>query len=632
MATPDRNARPDLDENERVDPTDDRLVLYRRRRTRFESERATLDSRSRRIARARGALALAGSACVGWALIGDPPAESALLIGGLAMLGGFLGLVVWHASVDAARARTDALVRVNEQALARMARDWDGLPDDESGGIAADPTAADLDLVGRASLMQLLGVGTTWGRDTLRTWLLAETSADRVRERQAEVRELAAHLDFRQQLAAHILLTRRRPSSALERLVEWTEDEPWLTARPAVLWVARLLGGATVVLILLQVAGVLETSAWGVTLVVNLVLIGWLHGRVQRTLDRASNAGDALREYAALFELIASERFESGSLASLQTGLLGGATPPHVELRRLDRINGFANMRRSAAIFHFPIHALTLWDVHVLDRLERWQRRVGPHVRGWFEALATVDALSSLAGLQHDHPGWCVPIIDETGTPTVRARGLGHPLLTDDACVVNDVAIGPPGSFLLVTGSNMSGKSTLLRAVGLNVLLAHAGGPACAVALSLPMLRVETSMRIHDSLESGVSYFMAALARLRDIVEAVRLGERDGRVVLYLLDEILQGTNTAERQTATRAIVRSLVEHRALGAVTTHDLSLVETPWLRSASRPVHFTETIDDAGGAVRMTFDYRLRPGLATSKNALALMRMMGLDPDRV
>jgi DNA mismatch repair ATPase MutS len=211
----------------------------------------------------------------------------------------------------------------------------------------------------------------------------------------------------------------------------------------------------------------------------------------------------------------------------------------------------------------------------------------------------------------------------------VRAVTLGHPLIAEDRRVANDVDVGPPGTFLLVTGSNMSGKSTLLRAIGLNVLLAQAGGPVCASSLSLPPVSVETSMRIHDSLEEGVSYFMAALRRLREIVEAVRAAEHDGRRVLYLLDEILQGTNTAERQVATRAIIGALQAHGAIGVVTTHDLSLVDAPELSASSRPVHFSERIGDRDDEVAMSFDYRLRPGLATSRNALQLMKMIGLDP---
>jgi DNA mismatch repair ATPase MutS len=206
---------------------------------------------------------------------------------------------------------------------------------------------------------------------------------------------------------------------------------------------------------------------------------------------------------------------------------------------------------------------------------------------------------------------------------------LGHPLLPDTVRVVNDVELGPSGTFLLVTGSNMSGKSTLLRAVGINVALAQAGGPVCARALSLPSVRLWTSMRVQDSLAAGVSFFMAELLRLRAVVQAA---DADGPPVLYLLDEILQGTNTAERQIAARRVILHLVRQGALGAVSTHDLTLLaeDAPAeLVASARQVHLRETVVDDIAGPRMTFDYTVRPGPATSTNALLLMRIVGLDP---
>jgi DNA mismatch repair ATPase MutS len=184
--------------------------------------------------------------------------------------------------------------------------------------------------------------------------------------------------------------------------------------------------------------------------------------------------------------------------------------------------------------------------------------------------------------------------------------------------------VGPPGTLLLVTGSNMSGKSTLLRSIGLNLVLAHAGGPVCAEDLAAPWCELQTSIRVQDSLELGLSYFMAALARLKGVVDAAE-HERPGRVLFYLLDEILQGTNSVERAIAVRAVARHLLDSGAIGAMTTHDLSLAAEEPLENAARLVHFTEVVDEDG---QMRFDYRLRPGLATSRNALRLMQLIGID----
>jgi DNA mismatch repair ATPase MutS len=292
-------------------------------------------------------------------------------------------------------------------------------------------------------------------------------------------------------------------------------------------------------------------------------------------------------------------------------------------MRRLNRILGFADLRRGAAIFHFIIHAATLWDFHVLFALERWRRSTGAHVRAWLEALGDLDALAVFAGAKDDHPAWCTAVI--VPEPLLTASSLGHPLLTEERRVANDVTVGPPGTLLLITGSNMSGKSTLLRAIGLNAVLAQAGAAVCARSFSMPPVDLQTSIRVQDSLELGLSYFMAALARLKGVVDAAE-HEREGRVLLYLLDEILQGTNSAERAIAVRSVARHLLEAGAIGAMTTHDLTLGSEEPLRTAATLVHFTETVD-SGGVMR--FDYRLRPGLATSRNALRLMEMIGIKP---
>jgi DNA mismatch repair ATPase MutS len=309
-------------------------------------------------------------------------------------------------------------------------------------------------------------------------------------------------------------------------------------------------------------------------------------------------------------------------LLALEERLSAGDRRAPAAMRALNRLLSFADLRRGAAILHFPIQAFTLWDFHCLFALERWRRVSGTHVRDWFAAAGEIDALACLAALHRDHPEWTFAEVN--GEPVFVAAGLGHPLIPPARRVTNDVQVGPPGTVLLVTGSNMSGKSTLLRAVGLNAVLAQCGAPVCASALRLPPCDVQTSIRIQDSLERGVSYFMAALARLKGVVDAAER-RTDGRVLLYLLDEILQGTNSAERGTAVQAVARHLLDAGAIGAMTTHDLNLASEEPLRSTARLVHFTEIVDADG---TMRFDYRLRDGLATSRNALRLMQLIGIS----
>jgi DNA mismatch repair ATPase MutS len=221
-----------------------------------------------------------------------------------------------------------------------------------------------------------------------------------------------------------------------------------------------------------------------------------------------------------------------------------------------------------------------------------------------------------------------MPVVHDRSESTIVARQLGHPLIADDDRVPNDVEIGPAGTFVLVTGSNMSGTSTLLRAVGVNITLAQAGGPVCASRLRMPPVGLATSMRIRDSLANGVSFFLAELRRLKQIVDQSRDSQHDSQLLVYLLDEVLQGTNSAERHIAVSRVIGHLVEHGSIGMVSTHDLELAKSPTLAAACRTVHFRESITGRHGNEQMTFDFILRPGLATTTNALKLLEFVGLD----
>ncbi|MGH8639175.1 MAG: MutS family DNA mismatch repair protein, partial [Burkholderiales bacterium] len=365
---------------------------------------------------------------------------------------------------------------------------------------------------------------------------------------------------------------------------------------------------------------------WMISVVIGTVLSFATAVQVHSAFNRAGAGQHAFARYADLFAHAATGPAGAPFLEAIQARLTADGLGAPACLHRLNRILGLAELRASAGIFHFVVQAMTLWDFHVFFALERWRSHVGPRVRDWMAAVGELDALSAFAQIKADNPEWDMP--DVAGDRNVfEARNLGHPLIPDDRRVGNDVAVGPPGTLLLITGSNMSGKSTLLRAIGLNTVLAHAGAPACASSLRLPPVDLETSIRVQDSLEHGLSYFMAALARLKGVVDRAHREPAvgDGRTVMYLLDEILQGTNTAERSIAVRGIARHLLKAGAIGVMTTHDLGVAEEEPMKSAARLAHFTEIVDAHGG---MTFDYRLRPGLATSRNALRLMHLIGLE----
>jgi hypothetical protein len=604
---------------------------YQERAAMWAGQRDAETRRSVRISRLRLAAFLPGAAALVWVLWrGGPPG---LLIAALLLLAAFAALVVWHARVEERVAWFDALHVVNTYALARLGRDWDRLPRADpppASDLEHHPYARDLDLFGRASLMQWLGpAATSAGTRALQQWLLAPAAPAEIAARQEAVAALASADEWRERLAAHGRLIAGVYGGELARFLSWAEAPGAFTASG--LRVLRLtalaLTAAIWTLIALHATGAVDAAFWLLPILAGVVLSFVTAGRVHHQFERAGSGEHAFSRYAEIFQHAALAPGGAARLDAIRGRLTASGHSAPDCLRQLGRILGFAQLRSGAGIFHFVIQAVTLWDFHVYFALDRWRRRIGPHVGEWLDSLGELDALSTFAQVKADNPSWCLAAVSD-GEPGLRAAGIGHPLIPDDRRVVNDIEIGPPGTLVLITGSNMSGKSTLLRAVGLNAVLAQAGAPACAASLRMPPVDLETSIRVQDSLEQGLSYFMAALARLKGVVDRARAHQPgSGRPVLYLLDEILQGTNTAERAIAVRGIARHLLAAGAIGVMTTHDLGLADEEPLSTAARLEHFTETVDSAGA---MSFDYRLRPGLATSRNALRLMRLIGLELD--
>jgi hypothetical protein len=440
--------------------------------------------------------------------------------------------------------------------------------------------------------------------------------------RQAAVAELAPSADFRDEFA----LRGRRIGVAqpsYQAFARWAAGPPWLRHRAWLLWLARLLPLAALAGWGAQFAGLTQLPLWAPFVLVSLALTLTIGRRVDQLIDAVAERQEVCRVYADLFGMLGGQPFAAPLLRDIQARLAASELSAEAQMRRFARIMVLADIR--SWMFFFVIQVLTLWNVHVLWLLERWQRDAGAHVADWLAALGEIEALMALATLAHDNPAWSFPEVAE-GQPLLAAQSLGHPLLPDALRVCNDVSVGPAGRFLLVTGSNMSGKSTLLRAIGVNVSLAQAGGPVCAQALRLPPIELATSMRVQDSLEQGISSFMAELRRLKSVVETAERVRAEGEfTLLFLLDEILHGTNTTERQIAARRVIRHLLACGATGAVSTHDLALADDPALASTSQPVYFTETFEPGPDGPVMRFDYRLRSGIAPSTNALALVRQI-------
>ena len=606
-------------------------AVYAERHERCLAEERRRAAVSLRLSIARGVTFAVFLACLLLVVLAAARPLRLPLAGAGAALAVFALLAVIHDRCLRRLRRAEELRRIAGEGLARLDRDWDRLPlPAEPPRDRSLPLARDLDLYGRASLFHLLGTAhTPAAKALLRDWLEGEAAPAEVRARQAAVTELAELLDFRQLLELTVRGMEaggggREGPPDVEPFLRWAEDDPWLLARPPLLWAARGAAALTVAALALALAPGGPVSPLLAMVILNLATSYACRAQLGAGLGRVSATRDEMMRYAAALRQAASQPFAAPRLAELAAALQ--SPPAHAALAALESRLGLADARHSAPV-HFLLQVLTLWDFHVLAALEGWQRTAGRRARRWLMALGEIEALAALATLRFENPGWCFPEV-AAGEPELTARDLGHPLLPAARRVGNDVTVGPAGTFLLVTGSNMSGKSTLLRAIGINAVLAQAGGPACAADLRMPPVRLATSILVEDSLAGGVSFFLAELLRIKGVVAAAAEAEARGAVLLYLLDEVLRGTNSVERQIAVRRVLRHLLARGALGAVSTHDLDLAAGAGIADAARPVHFRETLTPGPDGPRMTFDYKLRSGPATTTNALELLRQVGLD----
>jgi hypothetical protein len=573
--------------------------------------------------------------------------QRSLWIGLAALAGaGFLVVVYIHDQIDirlgASRLRSNYFAR----GMHRVGRQWNQLPVP-----AIEPVhdfraiSRDLDLFGSASLVQLLSaVATPMGWDVLRNWLCTPASPDEIRQRQEAVEDLAGAIEWREtfQLTAAALV---QSPDGPRRFIAWADSPTWLRRRPPLIWGGRLLALSAAVLLVGFFTGWVGPQVCGFGLIAvvaaNFLLSVAIAGRIHELFNQVSSGRNEVDQYLRLFRAIEACPSQSAWIRGQRLAANGERGSTIAALNRLSLIVWLGNLRRHGILFllYVFLQLFFLWDVHIAAVLEGWQARWGKQVRGWFAALGRVEALSALGTLAYENPGWCTPAIQAGGDPEIVAAALGHPLLPHDRRVCNDVRVGPRHQVLLVTGSNMSGKSTLLRAIGVNVVLAQMGSVVCARQFTFPPVELETSMRIADSLSDGVSFFMAELKRLKQIVDHSELikqridagDPRDAEprpAMLFLLDEILQGTNSRERHIAVNAVLHQLLANGAIGAVTTHDLELAHSEGgLGNLAQPVYFTESFSQNGARDEMTFDYVMRPGIAPTTNAIKLLRLVGL-----
>lgn len=528
----------------------------------------------------------------------------------------FVGLMVAHERVLRARKACQRAVAHYERALARLDGQWAG--HGENGARFLDklhPYAEDLDLFGAGSVFELMCTARTrMGEDTLAGWLLHPAELDVLRARHEAVAELRPLLDLREDLA--VLGEDVRTGVHPDALAAWGEEPPLLESRPArvVAFIIPCLVAASAVL-----WGLLGwRDPFFVMLGVVAIFIARYRRVVNRVVDAVEQPAHDLALLAQVLARLERERFTSVRLVELRAALDVEGQPPSVRIGSLNRLIEMLDSRDNPAMK--VLGPLMLWTEQLAFAIEAWRRVSGPALRRWLAAVGEMEALCALAAYAWEHPADIFPEF-APGAPCFEGEELAHPLLDEARVVRNSVRLGGDLRVLIVSGSNMSGKSTLLRTVGANAALAQAGAPVRARRLRLSRLALGASIRTLDSLNDGTSRFYAEIKRLHQIMELA-----GGPLpVLFLLDELLHGTNSHDRRIGAEAIVRGLVERGAMGLVTTHDLALAAVAEsLAPRAVNVHFEDQFENG----RMTFDYRLHAGVVEKSNALELMRSVGLE----
>lgn len=587
---------------------------YRGRLEKWRAEHAAAERRSRQLGNARLAAGLAGVAV------------AALAIGAgwfspwwlLAPVMAFIALAAVHDRVDRRRAAAVRGTNFYVRALARVEHQWIGKG--HSGDAFRDPHhlyADDLDLFGAGSLFELLSISrTATGERTLAQWLLAPADRAAAQARQQAVAELKNRLDLREEMA---LMGEDIRAAIDDRAMKvWGERPPLRFFRGARA-IALALAIAAVVTLALFLAQVLGARPLLIVVLAELLLSVLLRDGVSAVTGPVSTPAHELKLLGELLGRLEKESFTTPHLQRLTHVLDTRGVTASEEIHRLERLVDHLDTARNE--FFRVLAAPLLWKSQFAMAIEAWRQRCGPHISEWIAAVGEFEALCSLAGFAYERPDAVFPELIEQSAPLLDGVDVKHPLIDPAHAVGNDVQLGEGCPLWIVSGSNMSGKSTWLRAVGLNTVLAWAGAPVCCARLRVAPLRMGASIRVNDSLADNKSRFYAEISRLRDIVELARAGQP----TLFLLDELLSGTNSHDRRIGAAAVIEGLVEKGAIGFVTTHDLALAEIAGaLGERARNVHFEDHIENG----QISFDYKLRDGVVERSNALALMRAVGLN----
>jgi hypothetical protein len=540
------------------------------------------------------------------------------LVPALLLLIGFVRLV--YADIDNNNhiSHTRHLIQINEDELGALKGNYLHFEDGLSHAPHDHPYALDIDVFGRASLFQYINRTTSeMGSSTLAGWLLNPAGENTILQRQEAIKELAGLTEWRHELQA-LGREKRIESGTKLRLQSWIQ-EAGIFHHPAWKLVRYLVPAIILTLVILNIFDIVSNPVRNYFLLASAVLAYFfskkvvpIHYQVSRMADELSVLSDSIR-------LIEKTRFHSPLLQQLHSTYSIEKGAASKELRELKNILGRLDYRLNPVIF-IPLAVLVQWDLQQVMALESWKKRNQQNIGEWFEALGNLEAISSMATLSFNHPGWCFASLEENHF-IIQGEEIGHPLINESKRVNNQISIEKAGELMLITGSNMAGKSTYLRSIGINVVLTMMGSVVCAKKFSLSPVQLITSMRIADNLEENTSTFYAELKKLKTVITKVNNNEK----VFILLDEILRGTNSLDRHTGSVALMKQLIKHGAAGIIATHDIELAKLKEEYPGNiLNYHFDAKVSEG----ELYFDYKLKDGMCTSINASILMKKIGIE----
>lgn len=601
--------------------------IFERYLARLDRHIRNLEQVSRRFSWARLAILLSGIAAafvavqlgseiLGWIVAG-------------VFVSGFAVTAHFHARVERGIRRHRFWRTIKATHLARMRHDWANIPEPASIPVpGGHPYAVDLNLIGHRSLLHLIDTAVSHGGSSrLASWLLtSEPDIDEVKARQELVRELMPLGSFRDRLSLHGALVSRGNGNRWdgETLVEWLQNTPPKKSMMGYIVLLGLLAAVNIALVVIDVA-LHGPVIWPYTLALYVVLYMSKRGESGSLLDDSIELDLRLHQLRAVLRHLEGYIYRGRpNLARLCQVFLVTDHKPSAILKSVSRIASAASLQKNPLV-RLLINLMMPWDLFFTERLNLAREKIRDRMPEWLNTWYELEALSSLANFGALNPGYILPEIGAvSASPLFDVEQIGHPLLPDASRVYNDFTVRKRGEMAVVTGSNMSGKSTFLRTLGVNVALSFAGGPVCATAFRTGPFRLFTCINVTDSVNDGISYFYAEVQRLKELLAALN---RDHPFPLFfLIDEIFRGTNNRERLIGSRSYVRAIAGGNGVGLISTHDLELVHLADELPEVYNFHFRETIVDG----RMVFDYRLRFGPSPTTNALEIMRMEGLPVD--